>query len=240
MPDQRHDFVYDLTCEHLRDPRGVCGQPEFGWRLASTKPSAVQMTYRIVMTSVETGETVWDSGKTRSCKTRVRYGGAPLSSGGTYVWFVTVSLSDGVEVCSSPSSFVCARTGAKPQSPWGPQRVGMVWTSNEELNALVEEHSMRLGERDDAWPWVWDAGRIPVGMADTNVVEHAWHQTLGIEFLHEDGSMLRVHQPLALEELDFAQGCLLTPCGLLVVRWRRVGDDWRYELSLAPGMRALS
>ncbi len=230
-------FVYDPTCEHLRDPQDVSGRPELAWRLADTSPDTKQETYRVVVTSVDDGVTMWDSGKVQSRATHTRYAGMTLAAGGTYVWFVMVTTSRKERACSSPSSFTCAQGIANPRSPWGSQRVGIVWTSDDTYNATVESCAVALAKEDAAWAWVWDAGRVPTGADGTSEVERAWHHTLGIEFNREDGCELRVlRQPSS--EFDFAQGSLLTPCGLLVVRWNKLESGWHLTLSLAPGMHA--
>ena len=228
-------FVYDLTCEHLRDTQGVSEWPRLAWRLADTNPNTKQETYRVVATSVDTGMTMWDSGEVRSCVTHARYEGTPLAVGGTYVWFVMVTTSRKEQACSSPSSFTRAQGIVNPRSPWGPQRVGIVWTSDAAYNSIVESCAVALTREDAAWPWVWDAGYVPTGADGTSEVERAWHRTLGIEFIREDGSELRIlGQPP--DEFVFAQGSLLTPCGLLVARWSKQKSGWDLTLDLAPGM----
>lgn len=228
-------FVYDLTCEHLRDTQGVGVWPRLAWRLADTNRDTEQETYRVVVTSVGTGVTMWDSGEVRSCTTHTRYGGAPLAAGETFVWFVMVTTTRKEQACSSPSSFTRAQHFANPQSPWGPQRVGIVWTSDAAYNAAVESYAVSLAKEDAAWAWVWDAGYVPTGADGTSEVERAWHRALGIEFICEDGSELRIlRQPP--DVFDFTRGSLLTPCGLLVVCWDRLESGWNLALSLAPGM----
>lgn len=237
--------VYDLSCNGLREPHGVVGNPRFSWRLGSDRAGASQAAYRINVTSMGTGDVVWDSGKVRSDRAQTRYAGAPLVTSDQYVWFVAVWDDAGEQAYGTPSAFLCGDKGEEPWGEWLPQRRGMVWTSDERLNQAVEEASQYqrlVGTL--AMRYVWDVGDDESAQCErsnksSRTVEHAWRNVVGLVEHSADFATARIQPPSKSElpcELQFAQGSLLIPQGLLFVRWEQDHDARRLQVSMPPGV----
>jgi len=78
-----------LRCEYLTDPMGIdTPRPRFYWTPQHSERGAAQSAYQIIV-SDDTGQTVWDTGRTESPEfTHIVYAGKPLESGKGYHWRV--------------------------------------------------------------------------------------------------------------------------------------------------------
>lgn len=200
--------VFDPLCNGLRDPYGVAGEVLFTWRLGSDRIGAQQASYHVVIVSLTTGDIVWDSGVVESGDNWVRYGGASQDKGETCSWFVTVVDDTGMVAHSVPAAFVWGMPGDEASSDLGPQRLGFVWTSDQELNASIEENAS-LGLDDPLWT-----------------------RELGVSVATD---FVRVAPPTA-SRFSFMRGSLLLSRGLLLVFWERTDAGMRLAVSLPPGM----
>lgn len=208
--------VYDLTCNGLRDARGVSEPLVLSWRLGSDRMGAEQSTCRLVVTSMKDGSCKWDTGTVYSSANKLVYDGEALDEGETCVWFVSVTDDGGQSADGAPSSFVYGSRPQGPTSAEGPQRLGMIWTSDEAL--------------DEALDAVACAGDLDHPM---------WRGLVGLSWA--DGEHERILFQPRVESgraglLDFAQGSLLLSRGLLVARWERRPSDVVLELLLPPGV----
>lgn len=234
--------VYDLCCNGLREPCEVVGAPRLSWRLGSSRTGTAQSAYRITVTSMGTGEVSWDSGVVHSSRSEARYEGEPLAKGERYVWFVAVWDSYGDQAYGTPSAFLCKGAQQGEWAVWPPQRRGMVWTSDDQLNQVVENASgyqQLIGTK--AMRYVWDvgddeAGPCEVSNKSSQTVELAWRNVVGLVGHADDFSELRIALPNR-DGLEFAQGTLLIPHGLLVIRWEFLDDETRLRVSIPPGVR---
>ncbi len=104
--------VYDLRCEHERQPLGVASaSPRFSWKLESDRRDVLQGGSRIqVASDAGLSVVVWDSGIVASRESHlVEYEGPPLVPGARYFYRVRVRDSRGVESeWSEPSWFETA------------------------------------------------------------------------------------------------------------------------------------
>ncbi len=93
----------DLKTEYLTDPVGIdVPAPRLYWHGAD---GIRQTAYRILARR-DTGETVWDSGKTESgSMTHIPYGGAPLASRDRILWRVKLWDESGAEGDWSETAF---------------------------------------------------------------------------------------------------------------------------------------
>lgn len=103
--------VAGLTCEFLRNPRGIeTTAPRLSWKIASDQRDVVQTAYRVEVASSAAQLTLgvadlWDSGRIASDQSHlVPYGGAPLSSRQTAVWRVTAWAGDAGSATSEGSA----------------------------------------------------------------------------------------------------------------------------------------
>ncbi|MBO7675432.1 MAG: hypothetical protein J6S63_10560 [Atopobiaceae bacterium] len=235
--------VYDLACNGLREPCGVTGTPLLSWRLGADRTGARQVAWRVVVTSMLTGEPAWDSGRVFDERCRVAYGGKPLSAGEQCVWFVTVWSDANEQTHATPSAFVYGSPGDAPCSAWGRQRTGMIWTSDERLNDVLEvsgTHDRLRGTAAEGLVWSVEAPGAPTKHAyavndDDEFVRWAWRDVVGLASHWPDFGRVRLRVP-ATCELAFAQGTLMVPQGMLFVRWERIGAGLELRASLPPGV----
>jgi alpha-L-rhamnosidase len=94
--------LYDLTCEHLRNPIGIgIQQPRLSWKLRSDRNGEVQSTWQIRAASSSSGlntnpPDLWDSGKIVSDQSvLVPWAGRPLASRSQVFWQVRIWDKDG-------------------------------------------------------------------------------------------------------------------------------------------------
>lgn len=202
--------VFDPLCEGLRDPQGVAATPVLSWRLGSDQPGARQATCHVVVTSLSDGACVWDTGDVATDENCMRYAGRALQAGETCVWFVSVADEAGNPAYGVPASFTVGFANEVAQSPYGPQRLGCAWTSDDRLDQQLESSGddMRL---DGTF----------------------WHDVLGVRV---DGTRVEVCPRLECG-LSFAQGSMLLGRGLLIVRMECEGRIARLRVTIPPGMR---
>lgn len=208
--------VYDLTCNNLRDARGVRSPLCFSWRLGSNRLGARQTSYRIVVTSMLDGSCRWDSGEVFCADNRAMYAGEALLFGETCVWFVSATDDAGNHADGPPSMFTYAREGEAQTSDAGMQRLGCVWTSSQELDDMLDETSA-FGCLDDAM----------------------WRDIVGISWISTGQDCVAFCPWDAARragDLRFAQGSVLLSRGLVLARWERFCDGLRVDFSLPPGM----
>ena len=203
--------VFDLMCNGLRDPYGVTGNIRLSWRLGSNKNGESQTSYRVVVVSLSHGDVVWDSGNVSSDASEARYGGIAGNAGEAFSWFVTVFDSEGQGTQSVPSAFVWGRETDTPHSDKGPQRLGCVWTSDEQETARLE---------------CLDA---------CDLRDELWTGLLGLSCVGLNARFVRI-APRFASHLEFAQGSVLLDRGLMVVRWERRDGCIRLKVSLPPGV----
>lgn len=246
--------VYDLSCNGLREPRGVVGEPRLSWRLGSSEAGVEQFACQVVVTSMQTADVAWDSGVVCSRHPEVRYAGAPLVPGDQYVWFVTVWDAEGEQAYGAPTAFMCGDGDDDAWSEWPPQRKGMVWTSDAQLNEVVEEASGYQNLAGTlAMPYVWDVGDNESGhLVATNqcaeVVLRAWREWVGLADHSPGFETVRIAPPEECD-LQFVQASLLIPQGMLFIRWERIDAAMnlcamrgscatrRLQVSIPPGVR---
>ena len=107
-----------LRCEHLEAPLGIdAPAPRLGWRLDDSRSGALQRAYRVVVgrdsAAVAAGRgDVWDSGRTDSDGTLVRYAGPQLDPFTRYYWAVTVWDKDYARSSSGVAAFETGMMGA--------------------------------------------------------------------------------------------------------------------------------
>lgn len=208
--------VYDLTCNGLRDACGVSEPMMLSWRLGSDRPGAAQRAYRLVVTSMKDGSCKWDTGSVTSFANKVVYGGDPLGQGETCVWFVSVTDDAGEKADGAPSSFVYDSQVQEPTSVEGPQRLGLLWTSDEELDDRLDARAF-AGNLDDAM----------------------WQELVGLSWAdraHERVRFAPAVDGAQTSDLAFAQASVLLSRGLVVARWERVALAVKLELLLPPGV----
>lgn len=214
--------IYDLTCEGLRDPRGIGARARLSWRLGSDEPDTRQTAYRVVVVSLDTGDVVCDSGPKASGRTCCHLDCAGLRAGGVCTWFVTAWDNHGNEVCSMPAAFVRAEADETPTSDLGEQRREFVHTSDARLNAALEAGGgaeLRRRIWRDVLGLSCGACRSPQG---------------DVTVLVRPGAL---RSPLDGGYLSFVCGSVLLPRGLLVLRLEREGGA-RGVLALPPGVSA--
>ena len=106
-----------LRCEHLEAPLGIdAPAPRLGWRLDDSRSGALQRAYRVVVgrdsAAVAAGRgDVWDSGRTDSDGTLVRYAGPQLDPFTRYYWAVTVWDKDYARSSSGVAAFETGMMG---------------------------------------------------------------------------------------------------------------------------------
>lgn len=235
--------VYDLACNGLREPAGVTGAPTFSWRLGSDRAGTRQAAWRIVVTSVRTGSVAWDSGRVVGQRPRAVYAGERLEPDEQCVWFVTAWDDEDEQAHGTPSAFACGSTGDRLRSSWGRQRVGMVWTSDERLNDAMEAssaHERIAGTAAERLVWAVAgtealADERCVANEYDELVRRVWEDVVGLRGICQDGGRVRICVPTSCD-LAFAQGTLMMPCGMMFIRWDRVGDGLELRVSLPPGV----
>jgi len=117
--------VYDLRCEHEREPFGVIAAlPRFSWKLSSDRRDVVQKTYRIeVATDPEFHAQVWSSGVVNGSKSHLAaYSGTELAPATRYYFRVQAGDNHGDQSgWSKPSWFETAL----PVGGWASAFIGM-------------------------------------------------------------------------------------------------------------------
>ena len=113
--------VYDLTCEHKKDPVGEdARQPRLSWKIKSSGTDIMQTAYSLrVATDQRFGSSkiVWESGKTNSDQSvLVPYGGSGLQPGERYYWQVKVWDNKGRQSKWSGTAFW--ETGLMTPAGW--------------------------------------------------------------------------------------------------------------------------
>lgn len=204
--------VYDLSCNDLRDPRGMTEPLVLSWRLGSTRQGAHQASYHVVVTSMKTGDCCWDSGRVEADENKVVYAGRQLTPGELCVWFVMVEDDAGAHADSVPAAFGIAMPGEPPSCASGPQRRWLVWTSDEELNDNLESRDM------------WETLQAAAGL---RLADHDERHVLISSRLVD----------VSLRTLSFAQASVLLSLGLVLVRWTRTQRCVTLEVTLPPGMQ---
>lgn len=200
--------VFDPLCDGLRDPRGVVGNVCLSWRLGSDRVGTHQMSYRVVVVSMTTGDVVWDTGVVSSGDNWAHYKGATQDKGETCSWFVTVTDDNRNVAHSVPAAFVWGAPGDTATSDLGSQRKGCIWTSDEDLNVSLED------------------------LDGCDIDDPLWVHDLGVSI---SGDEIRI-APRDSNRFSFIQGSLLVSRGLLIVRMERSEKGLRLEASLPPGM----
>jgi len=105
----------NLLCEYMLDPTGVdSASPLLLWNAEATFPDA-----RITLRQAGMDGLLWDSGYVPN-EGRLLYGGAPLLSGRTYLWQVTLR-ADGQVFTSDEARFTM---GLLPEDAWQARWVG--------------------------------------------------------------------------------------------------------------------
>ncbi|MGB8491667.1 MAG: family 78 glycoside hydrolase catalytic domain [Bacteroidales bacterium] len=113
--------VYDLTCEHRKDPVGVdVQQPRLSWKIKCPGTDIMQSAYSLrVATDKRFGSSkvVWESGKTISDESvLVPFGGSGLEPGERYYWQVKVWDNKGRQSGWSETAFW--ETGLMSPAGW--------------------------------------------------------------------------------------------------------------------------
>ena len=87
----QHIKIVNLKTEYTETPLGIDVEiPRFSWQMQSGENGSCQKGYQIVVTD-ETGQEVWNSGKTDSnISLNIRYGGTTLRPTTRYNWQLTV------------------------------------------------------------------------------------------------------------------------------------------------------
>ena len=135
--------VYGLTANGWTDPMATRPPVTLSWHLGAEGAGCDQASYRVRVTSLDTGAVVFDTGVVKSASNRVCYGGGEV--GGTYVWFVEVTDTDGDASCSAPAAFCLAEVEADA----GDGRCTAVVATDEEVRLFSDPTLSFLA--DDAW-----------------------------------------------------------------------------------------
>lgn len=107
-----------LLCEYMLDPTGVeSAAPLLTWY--TDAPEITPEAARITLRQAGVEDILWDSGFVPD-EGRILYGGAPLHSGRTYLWQVTLHTAAG-EVASQEARFTM---GLLPEDSWQADWVG--------------------------------------------------------------------------------------------------------------------
>jgi hypothetical protein len=171
-----------------------------------------QTSFRLRVTSMESGDMVWDSGWVESSDNEVVFYGDALAPGELAVWFVEAKDTLGVKVTSVPA---CFQKGSLGGTEVVDEFCNAVFTSSEP--AFDYEYA-----DPDLSFLVQDA---------------TWTMVLGLDIDADDGRLVHI-EPHLPEALSFAQGSILVSRGLVVERLSRYEDQVMLELTIAPGMRA--
>ena len=101
--------ISHVTCEHIENPVSIdVENPRFSWEVSSDQNQVYQSAYRIIVKK-ETGETVWDSGKTERKDTiEIKYNGKALVSAQKYHYQIISWNQDGEEAESQTQFFQTA------------------------------------------------------------------------------------------------------------------------------------
>lgn len=111
----------DLRCEHLVKPLGVDNPtPRLSWKLNDTRQGAKQTAYRIYVGTdslqvLNRQADTWDTQKTNSATTLLRYQGAALKPFTKYFWNVEIWDKEGKPALAKVSSF---ETGMMTMGNW--------------------------------------------------------------------------------------------------------------------------
>jgi hypothetical protein len=95
--------VFGLTANGRTDPTATVSPVTLSWRLGAEGAGYDQASYRVRVTSLDTGELVLDTGEVASASNRACF--ACDETAGTYVWFVEVRDTGGDLSCSAPAAF---------------------------------------------------------------------------------------------------------------------------------------
>ncbi|WP_019818987.1 family 78 glycoside hydrolase catalytic domain [Saccharomonospora saliphila] len=102
--------VDDLAADGTPMPVSIRDTPLFGWLPTDRDPGETQTAYEVEVTAVDSGHTVWDSGRVASGEqSSVAYAGRELSPGTDYEWRVrTWDRARAVSPWSEPARFTTA------------------------------------------------------------------------------------------------------------------------------------
>ena len=204
--------VYDLTCNGMRDPMGTHAPFRLSWCLGSDEAGFDQTSYRLRVTSMESGESLWDSGWVESSDNEVVFYGDALEPGEIGIWFVEAKDTVGVKVCSIPGCFQKAYAGGAEATD---EFCNAIFTSSEpDFDCEYADPDLSFLREDATWAMV-----------------------LGLDFDSVDERLVHI-EPHLPEALSFAQGSIIASRGLVVERLSRYEDQIMLEVTLAPGMRA--
>lgn len=111
--------LYDLTCEHKRDPVGIETQhPRFSWKITSSGTDLMQSSYEIRVSSENKFKNIiWQTGWVNSDESVLQsYAGQELKSATRYFWQVRIRDNKGkISKWSAPAFW---ETGLMKQNDW--------------------------------------------------------------------------------------------------------------------------
>ena len=113
-----------LKVEHLAKPVGLDdANPRFSWQLTGDRPGLSQSAWQVLVATsselLEPGKAdLWDSGKTDSASTLVRYAGKPLPSSTPVYWRVRYWSGDQAMEWSAPQRYITGLIGSQPSEAW--------------------------------------------------------------------------------------------------------------------------
>ena len=125
--------LYDLTCEHRKDPVGIdISQPRLSWKIKGPGFNVMQTAYSVrVSTSQKFSQAtmIWQSGKTVSDKSiLISYAGPQLNSGQRYYWQVKIRDNKGKESGWSETAYW--EMGLLSQGDWKAKWIEMEGDTN--------------------------------------------------------------------------------------------------------------
>jgi alpha-L-rhamnosidase len=132
-----------LRTEYRLNPSVVLSSvmPRFSWEPISSTRGETQTAYQVIVTSVTTGSTAWDSGKVLSSATnQVAFGGATLAADTIYSW--TVTWWDGSDV-SAPISET-AYFGTEPGNDNDWNAIGSQWIGCTNVGGMPNANLLRV------------------------------------------------------------------------------------------------
>ena len=129
-----------VTCEHMENPVSIdIKKPRFSWEVSSEQNDVYQSAYQIIVKK-ETGELVWDSGKTECDHTiEVYYQGEMLVSAQKYFYQI-ISWNQSGEKAESQTQFF--QTAFFETADWE-----AAWIEPDPLPQLPENPLKRANQR---------------------------------------------------------------------------------------------
>ena len=110
--------LYGCTVNYLKNPCGIDENPRFSYKISATGRGGRQLSRRIRVTDVMTGQILWDSGEVESeNQILIPYEGESLSPLTKYEYQIDIKTDSG-EAASGKGTFVTGKLGEKWSGKW--------------------------------------------------------------------------------------------------------------------------